>query len=103
MLSGGWEDFDKYSSGVLELETVSLGRLKRYQIACYANLYVRNRRFVELARLVVSHRAVAWEMARSAFSRTALEAGRRIGRRRGGRDHRVPSAFSHSGDTPARR
>ena len=35
LLSGGWEDFDKYSSGVLELETVSLGRLKRYQIACY--------------------------------------------------------------------
>ena len=45
LLSGGWEDFDKYSSGVLELETVSLGRLKRYQIACYLNLYVRNRRF----------------------------------------------------------
>ena len=36
LLSGGWEDFDKYSSGVLELETISLGQLKRYQIACYA-------------------------------------------------------------------
>ena len=48
LLSGGWEDFDKYSSGVLELETVSLGQLKRYQIACYVNLYVRNRRFLEL-------------------------------------------------------
>jgi anaerobic magnesium-protoporphyrin IX monomethyl ester cyclase len=98
LLSGGWEDFDKYSSGVLELETVSLGRLKRYQIACYANLYLRNGRFVELARLVVSHRAVAWELARSAFTRTAVETGRRLGRA-----HRVPSAFSHSGDTPARR
>ena len=54
LLSGGWEDFDKYSSGVLELETVSLGQLKRYQIACYVNLYVRNRRFRELARLVVA-------------------------------------------------
>ncbi|NDU79632.1 hypothetical protein GWI34_44660, partial [Actinomadura sp. DSM 109109] len=60
LLSGGWEDFDKYSSGVLELETVSLARLKRYQIACYANLYVRNRRFGELARLVVGNRAVGW-------------------------------------------
>ena len=80
LLAGGWEDFDKYSSGVLELETVSLGRLKRYQIACYANLYLRNGRFVELARLAVSHRAVAWEMLRSAISRTALESGRRIGR-----------------------
>jgi hypothetical protein len=80
LLAGGWEDFDKYSSGVLELETVSLGRLKRYQIACYANLYLRNGRFAELARLAVSHRAVAWELVRSAISRTALENGRRIGR-----------------------
>jgi anaerobic magnesium-protoporphyrin IX monomethyl ester cyclase len=103
LLSGGWEDFDKYSSGVLELDTVSLGRLKRYQIACYVNLYVRNRRFRELARLVVSHRAVAWELARSAAGRSALEGGRRIGRLRGRRAQRVPSAFSHSGGTPARR
>jgi len=77
LLSGGWEDFDKYSSGVLELETVSLGQLKRYQIACYFNLYVRNGRFVELARLVVDNRAVGWEMLRSAIGRTALETGRR--------------------------
>ena len=57
-LAGGWEDFDKYSSGVLELDTVSLGQLKRYQIACYLNLYLRNRRYLELARLVAEHRAV---------------------------------------------
>jgi hypothetical protein len=100
LLSGGWEDFDKYSSGVLELETVSLGQLKRYQIGCYVNLYVRNRRFVELARLVAANRAVGWEMLRSAAGRTALEAVQR-GRLR--RDYRVPSAFSHTGDAPARR
>jgi anaerobic magnesium-protoporphyrin IX monomethyl ester cyclase len=73
LLSGGWEDFDKYSSGVLELDTVSLGQLKRYQIACYFNLYVRNRRFLELARLVVDNRAVGWEMLRSTVGRTAME------------------------------
>jgi anaerobic magnesium-protoporphyrin IX monomethyl ester cyclase len=73
LLSGGWEDFDKYSSGVLELDTVSLGQLKRYQIACYFNLYVRNGRVLELARLVVDNRAVGWEMLRSAVGRTALE------------------------------
>jgi anaerobic magnesium-protoporphyrin IX monomethyl ester cyclase len=80
LLSGGWEDFDKYSSGVLELDTVSLAQLKRYQIWCYVNLYVRNRRFLELSRLVVSQRAVGWEMLRSAIGRTALESGQRIGR-----------------------
>jgi radical SAM superfamily enzyme YgiQ (UPF0313 family) len=98
-LAGGWEDFDKYSSGVLELETLSLGRLKRYQIACYLNLYARNGRYAELGRLVVDHRAVAWEMLRSATGRTLAEMLRR-GRPR---PQRVPSAFSHTGGTPARR
>ena len=84
LLSGGWEDFDKYSSGVLELETVSLGRLKRYQIECYINLYVRNRRFRELGRLAVANRAVGWEMLSSAIGRTALETRLRAGRRRAG-------------------
>ena len=97
LLSGGWEDFDKYSSGVLELENVSLGQLKRYQLACYANLYVRNRRFADLARLAVSHRAVGTEMLRSALVRSAAEAGARL------RRQRVPAAFSHTGDTPVRR
>jgi hypothetical protein len=95
LLSGGWEDFDKYSSGVLELEGLSLGRLKRYQLACYVNLYVRNRRFRELAQLVVSHRAVAWELLRSAVGRTALESV--------GRAQRVPGAFSQTAGTPLRR
>jgi anaerobic magnesium-protoporphyrin IX monomethyl ester cyclase len=82
LLSGGWEDFDKYSSGVLELENVSLGQLKRYQLKCYANLYLRNRRFRDLARLVEGNRAVGWEMLRSAAGRTVVEAIRRVGRRR---------------------
>jgi radical SAM superfamily enzyme YgiQ (UPF0313 family) len=67
-LAGGWQDFDKYSSGVIELESVSLARLKRAQIACYLNLYGRNRRFADFLRLAVTHRAVGWELARSAFS-----------------------------------
>ena len=78
LLSGGWQDFDKYSSGVLELETVSLGRLKRYQIGCYVNLYVRNRRYRELLRLAVSNRAVGWEMLSSAVRRSAVETRRRV-------------------------
>jgi hypothetical protein len=80
LLSGGWEDFDKYSSGVLELETVSLGRLKRYQIECYLNMYLRNRRFRELGRLAVDNRAVGWEMLSSAAGRTVVEGRRRLRR-----------------------
>ena len=62
----------------LELETVSLGQLKRYQIACYANLYLRNRRFSELVRLVIAQRAVGAELLRSAAARTAVEAAHRL-------------------------
>jgi anaerobic magnesium-protoporphyrin IX monomethyl ester cyclase len=102
LLSGGWEDFDKYSSGVLELETVSLAQLKRHQIRCYVNLYLRNRRFRELARLVVGQRAVGWEMLRSAVSRSVLEAVRRLGLPR---PRRVASAISSGepeGEDPTR-
>jgi anaerobic magnesium-protoporphyrin IX monomethyl ester cyclase len=99
-LGGGWEDFDKYSSGVLELDTVSLAQLKRYQILAYVNLYVRNRRLRELARLVVANRAVAWEMLRSAIGRTARESLRRVDSRRG---RRVPAATSRTGGAEPRR
>jgi len=100
LLSGGWEDFDKYSSGVLELETVSLGQLKRYQIACYANLYLRNGRLVELARLVVSNRAVGWEMLRSAVGRTVLEGARSL-RRQGDASPRPLDLLPDGGDAAA--
>jgi anaerobic magnesium-protoporphyrin IX monomethyl ester cyclase len=98
LLSGGWQDFDKYSSGVLELETVSLGQLKRYQLKCYANLYVSNRRFGELTRLIARNRAVGWEMLRSAASRSVLEAVRRASVRR-----RPVATISPSDLTRARR
>ena len=92
LLVGSWEDLDKYSRGVLELETVSLAQLKRYQLACYANLYLRNRRLRELTRLVLRRHAVAWELLRSAAVHTAAD-----------RLQRVPGAFSQTAGTPARR
>jgi anaerobic magnesium-protoporphyrin IX monomethyl ester cyclase len=73
LLARGWQDFDKYSAGALELDTVSLGQLKRFQLQAYANLYLRNGRVGELLRLVWDHRALAREMAWSTTSRTARE------------------------------
>ena len=78
MLARGWEDFDKYSAGALELETVSLGRLKYFQIWSYVMLYWRNRRVGELARLVWGHRAMARELAWSMVSRNVGELVRRV-------------------------
>ena len=62
LMQKGWGSYDKYSSGVLDLEGISLGQLKFYQMWCYANMYLRNRRVVDLLGLLVSHRALATEM-----------------------------------------
>lgn len=77
MVAHGWQDFDKYSAGALELETVTLGQLKFYQLWSYANLYLKNRRLRELARHVWEHRSMARDMAWSMVSRNASELLRR--------------------------
>jgi putative colanic acid biosynthesis UDP-glucose lipid carrier transferase len=59
LLASDWESFDKYSSGVLELESVRLGELKLLQLLAYLALYTVNGRLVELVRLIVSQ----WKMA----------------------------------------
>jgi anaerobic magnesium-protoporphyrin IX monomethyl ester cyclase len=62
LMQKGWGSYDKYSSGVLELDGISLGRLKFYQIWAYVNLYLKNRRLGDALRLVASHRSMAVEM-----------------------------------------
>lgn len=63
MLAGDWSAFDKYSTGVLELEDLPLYKLKAFQLLCYLALYVRNGRVGELVRLVLAHRALAVSLA----------------------------------------
>jgi len=65
LLSSDWENFDKYGTGALELQDVSLGTLKAYQVACYLMLYLQNRRLLDLARLVLGHQSLVLETLRS--------------------------------------
>lgn len=62
MLGDDWRSFDKYSTGILELENVSLGTLKAYQIWCYLKLYLWNARFSDLFGMVLEYRQMATEM-----------------------------------------
>lgn len=62
LLSSDWKDFDKYSTGALELRDLPLHKLKLYQLLCYLMLYLGNRRLVELAKLVWGHRLMAMTM-----------------------------------------
>ncbi len=83
LLGSTWDKFDKYSSGVLELEGVSLGQLKRYQLACYLMLYLRNWRITDLVRLSWAYRSMLTELVSGAWNRTVSEAYARILRRVG--------------------
>lgn len=56
LLSTKWEAFDKYSGAALELEHVSMARLKWLQLWCYIRLYVTNLRFLDLAAIAFRHR-----------------------------------------------
>ncbi|HEX8366391.1 MAG TPA: radical SAM protein [Allosphingosinicella sp.] len=67
LLSTDWKDFDKYSTGALELDGLPLWRLKMYQILCYLMLYLRNGRVRELFGLVREHRVMAFSMLGGAF------------------------------------
>lgn len=63
LLSTKWEAFDKYSGAALELEQVSVARLKWLQLWCYIRLYVTNFRFLELAAMALRHRKFGVQMA----------------------------------------
>ena len=77
LLAEDWAAFDKYSTGVLELESASLGRLKAYQIWCYAKLYLWNGRLLDLAQMLRAHFGMAMELLWTTASTLVRE---RLGR-----------------------
>lgn len=79
LLARGWSDYDKYSTGVLELDDVPLYMLKYYQIQCYLSLYVRNGRILELLVLAWNHRRMATEMIFGLLTSCAARLGLRSG------------------------
>lgn len=72
LLSKDWTKFDKYASGVLELDSMSLGELKLYQILAYLRLYVQNGRFGDLLGIMRTHPRMAAEMAVNVAKRYTL-------------------------------
>ena len=65
LLVDDWSNYDKYSSGVLELKDVSITQLKIYQLLAYANLYLKNYRFMDAFHLVKNHFSMAVFMVMS--------------------------------------
>jgi radical SAM superfamily enzyme YgiQ (UPF0313 family) len=54
LLSKRWSDFDKYLGNALELDSLSRRDLERLQIWGYLKFYLWNRRYSDLARMVLS-------------------------------------------------
>ena len=79
MIGNDWGSFDKYSEGVLELEDISISKLKLYQITCYLALYLFNNRMFELLKLAWKSKAIVIEMVRGLFvSATVRVFNRRV-------------------------
>ncbi len=57
MLTTDWGKFDKYLSNSLELENLSGRTMQRLQFQMYLEAYLRNRRFADLARLILKNRS----------------------------------------------
>ena len=93
-----WKDYDKYSTGVLELESVSLGQLKLYQILCYARLYLFNSRFRDGFYLVWNHFGMATRMV-AEVCLGLMRVGGRLpkGEDHGGHERRADAAERHRG------
>lgn len=88
LLSTEWKSFDKYMGAALELETASLTRLKWIQIWCYLRLYLTNHRFLDLLRILLSQRVIAFGLANN-FIKQIFKMSRNISKK--GRDKRNAS------------
>lgn len=64
IISSDWTDFNKQLGNSLELEGLTRRQLERLQLMGYLRFYLRNRRFKELARLLVKERRTAFALLR---------------------------------------
>ncbi len=68
LLSRDWENFDKYLSPSVELEDLPYPLMRRLQVRMYVEMYLRNMRLGDLARLLWKNRAFLQPVFRSTFS-----------------------------------
>ena len=62
-----WSSFDKYLSYSLELDTMSAKKMRMYQILAYAEIYLKNLRFIQFCKLILKYRYIAFSMLKSFF------------------------------------
>jgi len=71
LISQNWEDYDKQIGNALEIEGLSRSELEKWQRRAYLAVYLRNLRFAELTRLIISQRKLALSMMRKWLNQLA--------------------------------
>lgn len=64
LISQDWEDYNKQIGNYLEIEGLPRGELEKWQRRVYLAVYLRDLRFAELIRLLISQRKLALSMMR---------------------------------------
>jgi radical SAM superfamily enzyme YgiQ (UPF0313 family) len=62
LLGTNWDDYDKYLAKSVELENLSHGSMQLHQLRMYLEVYVRNGRLLECARLLWKARSIVSTM-----------------------------------------
>jgi len=62
LISEKWEDYDKQIGNALELDGLTRKDLERWQRKAYMTFYIRNLRFLDMMRLIISQRKLLWKM-----------------------------------------
>ena len=62
-----WNKFDKYLSNSLELENLSTKKMRQLQLRMYLEVYIRNGRIRELARLVLGNLSLSFKLLQNSF------------------------------------
>lgn len=62
LISEKWEDYDKQIGNALELDGLTRKDLERWQHKAYMTFYIRNLRFLDMMRLIISQRKLLWKM-----------------------------------------
>jgi len=61
LLSRDWSKYDKYGGGALELKGLPLAELERWQRQMFLEFYLRNGRFLDLAKFILKYkREIFW-------------------------------------------
>ncbi|HYD49051.1 MAG TPA: radical SAM protein [Terriglobales bacterium] len=68
LLSTDWDEYNKQIGGALALQNISRRKLEFYQSLAYLMVYLRNRRFRDLFRFLLTYRVGIYKFVRKVFS-----------------------------------